>query len=152
MHHDEHDPRHGHHRDPRHRREQHPRHQHEENFNDFRSRWGEPAPYIHLNHQEDWQPEDIGRFEEEGRYHHREEWLPNQQRMQHQQRHHEHRERHPEQHEPHDPIWRQSDVHFNSSNQRVEDRWYEDPLMPHPESRRRRRGPDDEHWHERNHR
>lgn len=148
MHHDEHDPRHPHHNNLRNRREQHPRHHHDQNFNDFRSRWGEPNPYIHLNHQHDWHSEDVGRFEDQGRFH-KEDWLPNQQNRQYQQRHHEHQQRHPDKHSQ-DPLWRQRDVHFDSSNQRVEDRWYEDPLMPHPKSRRRSRDPRDDYWHERN--
>ncbi|WP_439881147.1 hypothetical protein ACSX1A_18640 [Pontibacter sp. MBLB2868] len=141
MHHDEHDPRHIHYRAQHRRREQHPNHAREDNFNDFRSRWGEPSPYIHLNHQEEWQHGDVGRFEDQGRYH-REEWLPNQRRQ------HQHRQG--EQQHYQEPVWRQRDIHFDSSNQRVEDRWYEDPLLPHPESRRRKRDPRDAYWHERN--
>jgi hypothetical protein len=150
MHHKEHDSRHPHHYKPRHQQEHYTHPHQEENFNDSRSRWGEPSPYIHLNHQGEWHPEDTGRFEDQGRYHHREEWLPDQHHRQHQQRSNEHNQRHPESRQHHqEPIWRQRDVNFDSSNQRVEDRWYEDPLMPHPESRRRRRDPRDDYWHER---
>ncbi|PRY09860.1 hypothetical protein CLV24_11765 [Pontibacter ummariensis] len=107
-------------------------------FNDFRSRWGEPSPSIEL-HQYDWQPREVGRFPEEGRYHqHRDEWLPNQRRQQAPR---------PSNQQYREPIWRQQDVHFDRSNQRAEDRWYQDPLMPHPDKRRRRRqGPPDQHW------
>ncbi|AKD02582.1 hypothetical protein POKO110462_08700 [Pontibacter korlensis] len=130
MHHEEQDPRHPHHWEhQRHRRHPH----HPEHFNDFRSRWGEPVPAINL-HRQDWQQEDIGRFEQEGRYH-REEWLPEQ------RQHPNHFNQHPQQQHPWEgqrppePIWRQRDVHFDPGNQRVEDRWYEDPTMPHPRRR-----------------
>ncbi|RIJ37375.1 hypothetical protein [Pontibacter oryzae] len=144
MHNEEHDPRHPHHWEhQRHRREEqhHKHHQHPENFNDFGSRWGEPAPRLTRDHS-DWQPRNTDRFEEEGRYHREEDWLPEgQRRHQHPQRyqHHPQQHYHPmNQQQPHEPIWRQRDVHFAPSNQRVEDRWHEDPTMPYPQRRQPR--------------
>ena len=81
--------------------------------------------------QQGWHPEETDRFERGGRYH-REEWLPEQH---FQQRHPNQQPHMNEQRPPHEPIWRQRDVHFDPSNQRVEDRWFEDPLMPHPHRR-----------------
>lgn len=139
MHNNQHDPRHPHHWEhQRHRREEQYHHQHPENFNDFRSRWGEPSPRLNVN-QTDWEPRHANRFEEEGRFHNREEWLPEGQRRNQPPQRYQH---HPQQHyhpmgqqQPHEPIWRQRDVHFDPSNQRVEDRWHEDPTMPYPQSR-----------------
>ncbi|GHA66788.1 hypothetical protein [Pontibacter akesuensis] len=125
----DHDPRHRDHREQqRHRREHqqhHNRQQHrDDNFNDSGSRWGEPTTPLNLHQQNDWQPRDIGRFEREGKYHH-EEWRPNEPQHRNQYRPHHHKQ----------PLWRQRDVHFDPSNQRVEDRWAEDPTMPHPRQR-----------------
>lgn len=131
MHHDENDPRHSHHnRDMRHRREQQPDHERERYFNDFKSRWGEPSPPLDL-HRNDWQSQDIGRFEREGQFHqHREEWLPNQ-RGQQQPKRNENQQR--------DTSWRQRDVNFDRNNQRAENRWRQDDSIPHPDDSRRRR-------------
>ncbi|WP_276498717.1 hypothetical protein [Pontibacter litorisediminis] len=127
MQHEEQDPRHH----PHHwEHQQHRRHTHHpEHFQDFRSRWGEPMP-PYQQHQQEWHPEATDRFENRGRYY-REEWLPEQQQHQHRPNQHHMGEQRP----PHEPIWRQRDVHFAPSNQRVEDRWFEDPLMPHPDRR-----------------
>lgn len=136
MQHEEQDPRHREHQ--RHRREQYHqmRHQDDDHFHDFSSRWSEPAPPIDLNRY-NWQPRNVGRFERTGGYH-REEW-PNDQRYRRQPQRYQH---HPDQHyhqmgeqQHREPIWRQRDVHFDPSNQRVEDRWFEDPTMPHPQQR-----------------
>lgn len=83
-------------------------------------------------HPQDWHPENTDRFEQENRGHNREEWLPEQQHYRQQQHHRINEQR------PHEPIWRQRDVHFDPSNQRAEDRWSEDPLMPHPHRRPQR--------------
>ena len=130
MHHDENNPRHPqHNRDMRHRREQHPNHGHERNFNDFKSRWGEPSPPLDL-HRNEWQPRNIGRFEREGQFHQQqEEWLPNQRR--HQQPRQENQQN--------DTSWRQRDVNFGRDNQRAENRWQQDDTIPHPDDKRRRR-------------
>ncbi|OKL41071.1 hypothetical protein [Pontibacter flavimaris] len=128
MQHEEQDPRHPHHWEHR----QHRRHPHHpEHFNDFRSRWGEPMPATHLQQQGHY-PEDTDRFEREGRFHREEDWLPEQQYQPRHPGQHLHRG---EQRPPHEPAWRQRDAHFDPSNQRVEDRWFEDPLMPHPHRR-----------------
>lgn len=143
MQHDKNDPRHPHHRDPRHRREQHPEgFRRDQNFNDFKSRWGEPSPPLNL-HQDEWPPRDSGRFEQRGRFHQqREEWLPNERRQQHPR--HEQQQR--------DTSWRQRDVNFDRNNQRAENRWQHNETIPDPDDmRRRRRGlPDhDRYWEER---
>ncbi|GAB3823463.1 hypothetical protein [Pontibacter rugosus] len=132
MQHEEHDQRHPHHwEQQRHRRDQqrpmHP--QHQDNFNDFGSRWGEPVTPLNQHQQDDWQPRRADRFRQEGNYR-QEEWRPNEQDHRRQQPPHNFRH---EQH--HEPMWRQRDVHFDPSNQRVEDRWSEDPTMPHPRQR-----------------
>ena len=132
------------HRHPRHREEHYRhhrdmrRHHRPERFQDFGSRWGEPEPLIHLNHQDRY-PHEMGRPQDHEYYHRqREDW--------HDPRHNQY-ERHQE-----EPIWRQRDVYFHQSNQRVEDRWHEDPLMPHPHQRRRTRPESwDEDWGERRH-
>lgn len=131
MQHNEHDPRHPHHWEHlRHRHER--QHRHPEHFNDFGSRWGEPTPQINLHHPGyEWEPREHDRFEQRGRYH-REEWLPEQRHNRRPPQHFHGREEH-EMHRP--PVYRQRDVHFDPSNQRVEDRWYEDPSMPHPHQR-----------------
>ncbi|MCX2741267.1 hypothetical protein [Pontibacter anaerobius] len=129
MQHEEQDPRHPNHWEHQ-RQHRHPHHR--EHFHDFRSRWGEPMP---ATQQQRWHPEETDRFAREARYN-REEWLPEQQRYQ-PRRIDQHHHRMEEQHPPQEPLWRQRDVHFDPSNQRVEDRWFEDPLMPHP----RRRAP-----------
>lgn len=144
MHHDENDPRHPRHRDLHQRREQHPEDfRREQNFNDFKSRWGEPSPPLNLN-QNEWQPRGVGRFEQEGQSHHREEWLPNERRPYQSPRgEQQHR----------DTSWRQRDINFDRNNQRAEDRWMQDRPITDPDNqRRRRRGlPDhDGHWEERN--
>jgi hypothetical protein len=145
MHHNEHDPRRFH--DLRHRRDMHRYHpHHEDDFNDFQSRWGEPVPYIHLNHQGDSHPENrrMERDQDERHYYGKEDWLPDREHMQRHPHHPEQRHHHQE------PTWRQRDVNFSPNNQRVEDRWYEDPLMPHPHSNRRASDSWYDDWHERN--
>ncbi|GAB3193929.1 hypothetical protein ABID22_000396 [Pontibacter aydingkolensis] len=140
MHYDENDPRHPHHRNRHHRHERHhPRH-HEEHFQDFRSRWGEPEPLIHLNHQ-NRHLHDAGQQEYEKHYRHQdEEWHdPRHNRFEHQ--------------EP--PIWRQQDVYFDRNNQRADNRWQEEKphMMPPPQHPdwELRRHPRDERRDERNH-
>lgn len=129
MHHDENDPRHTHNPDLRQRREHRPPYERERYFNDFKSRWGEPSPPLNLRPNE-WEPRNIGRFEQQGQFHqHREEWLPERRGQQPSRHDHQHRE----------PIWRQRDVHFDSSNQRTEDRWEQDDSIPHLDDRYRRR-------------
>ena len=151
MHHDENDPRHPHYRDPRQRREQPPEDfARDRYFNDFKSRWGEPAPPLNL-HREEWQPREAGRFEQEGRFHqHREEWLPNERRHQHPHQEHPQHEHHPR---DRDTSWRQRDVNFDRDNQRAEDRWQQHDDLPHPDDRRRHRQglpEQDRFWDERN--
>ena len=106
---------------------------HPDHFQDFRSRWGEPSPALDL-HRYDWQPEDIGRFERRGQFHRNEHWRPEHQHHQ-QERYRQQHPQHREEHRRQEPIWRQQDIHFDPSNQRAEDRWYEDPTMPHPHQR-----------------
>ncbi|PTX22712.1 hypothetical protein C8N40_101540 [Pontibacter mucosus] len=124
MQHEEQDPRHHpHHWEHR----QHRRHpDHPSHFQDFRSRWGEPMPPL-PPHQA-WYPDETEQYARRQRYL-QEEWLPEQRY-----------ERQPpawEQRPPRSerPMPFQRDVHFDPSNQRVEDRWFEDPLMPHPRRR-----------------
>ena len=140
MHHDENDPRHPHHRDQRFRREQRPEgFERDQNFNDFKSRWGEPSPPLNL-HRNEWPPRDMGRFEQEERRFNqqREEWLP-QERREHQQHDQHPRDR--------DNSWRQRDVNFDRNNQRAEDRWQQDsPIQDPDDSRRRRRGLPGQDW------
>ena len=142
MHYEENNPRHPRHRDREehyhHMRDMRRQHRHPEHFQDFMSRWGEPDPLIHLDHQ--------------GRYRHDEtrQHAPEHYRQQHEDWHdprHNQYERHRE-----EPIWKQQDVYFHKSNQRVEDRWNEDPMMPHPHQRRHTRPKSwDEDWGERQH-
>ncbi|MBC5992729.1 hypothetical protein [Pontibacter cellulosilyticus] len=132
MHHEENEHRRHHYREMRHRRDRDMHHPHrQEHFQDFTSRWGEPEPLIHLNHQSR-HAQDMGRLEDQPHYRQqREEW--------HDPRHNQYEQRHQE------PIWRQRDVHFDKSNQRVEDRWFDDdsPMMPPPQN--------PEHWEHRPH-
>ncbi|WP_299822333.1 hypothetical protein [uncultured Pontibacter sp.] len=142
MHYDENDPRHPHYREMPHRRDQERRHPHQEHFNDFRSRWEEPEPLIHLNHQANRHRHDEGHPNDHApRQQHSEDW-------------HDPRHNRFEQHQ--DPVWRQQDVHFDRSNQRVEDRWNEGDaqMMPHPHHpryhnpERGRPHPRDAYWDE----
>lgn len=134
MHYDENNPGHPHHRDPRRESEQHhQRHGQERNFNDFRSRWGEPAPPLDLR-REERQPDD--RFKERGRYHH--DWRPDErQGRRHQDNYNQ------------EPEWRRRDADFGKDNQRADDRWQQHTYMPHPSQRHPRRDTRDDYWRDR---
>ncbi|MEJ8801193.1 hypothetical protein [Pontibacter sp. H249] len=160
MRHNENENRHRHHREMHHHRERHHPPHHEEHFQDFRSRWGEPEPLIHLNHQgrhshEMRHPEDIRHPQDMSR--------PQDMRHWRDENHPENYGRHPEEdwHDPRhnayeqhrEPVWRQRDVYFDQSNQRAEDRWNEgdSQMMPHPKNRNehgRRPHPRDTRWNE----
>jgi len=108
---------------------QHRRHpDHPRHFQDSGSRWGEPMPSIPP--QQGWRPNETDRFLPRGRPY-EEEWLPGH-RYEHRHPTPPHRGEQP----MHEPAWFQRGEHFHPSNQRVEDRWFEDPLMPPPPRRR----------------
>lgn len=129
-------------RHPRHREHQHEQRREErqpyqeDRFNDFKSRWGEPAPIF--SRRNEWHSHEDNHPPGEGRLHNRNDWQSNQHRQEYDDRQREYQDR--------PPIWRQQDVHFHSSNQHANDRWQQDPSMSNPNHRHDRQLPRDNYW------
>jgi hypothetical protein len=114
------------------RRRNHPHFHDERNFNDFGSRWGEPEPRF-SPHPEDWR-EDEMYARDNRRRDPSADWRPFERQI---REHHRHQRHEGERHDYREPVWRQSDIHFNSSNQHADDRWLNDEYMPHPQHEER---------------
>ncbi|WP_242921107.1 hypothetical protein [Pontibacter liquoris] len=139
MHYDENEPRHPRYREqpPQRQREQ-PPHYEEDHFNDFRSRWGDPAPLFSRNRNE-WHEQSHPPGE--GRLNRHEEWQHSQPRQAGRDWQQEYSDR--------PRPWQQQDEYFHNSNQHANDRWQYDHAMPYPTYRHERQLPPDEYWDDR---
>lgn len=141
MHYEENDSRHPRHREQPHQQRWEQRQPYQEDhFNDFRSRWGDPAP-IFSPRRNEWRSSQENHPPGEGRLHDRREGPPNQHWQDRGDRQRDYNDR--------PPVWMQQDTHFHSSNQHANNRWQYDHGTPNHNYRHGRQLPPDDYWDDR---